>query len=197
MNTTAQPPLCVVIAGPNGAGKTTFALRALPGMLASRRFINADLIAYGLAPLAPETRQLAAGRLFLQEVESAVAVRQSFAFETTLSGKGHLALLRRLRADAWRIELIYLALPDVGKSLERVALRVAHGGHDIPEDAVRRRFARSLRHLLGVYSEVADLTMCFMNLEEPPELVFVQDAKGRSVRHEGHFRHLVSQAQLT
>lgn len=101
-------PTCWIIAGPNGAGKTTFALDYLPALALCRRFINADLIAAGLSPLAPEQQLLTASRWFLREIEDCIAARQDFAFETTLSGRTYLRLLQRLRAQGWRIELIYL-----------------------------------------------------------------------------------------
>ena len=78
----------IIIAGPNGAGKTTFARSFLPEEAQCPRFINADLIAAGLAPFAPETAALKAGRLMLEEIEDCVRKGESFAFETTLSGHG-------------------------------------------------------------------------------------------------------------
>ncbi|MDN5874215.1 MAG: hypothetical protein L0H29_07540, partial [Sinobacteraceae bacterium] len=82
-----KQPTCWIIAGPNGAGKTTFALKYLPEVAGCRHFINADAIAAGLSPLSPESQQLAAARLYLAEIERAVAARQDFAFETTLAGR--------------------------------------------------------------------------------------------------------------
>lgn len=79
-------PTCWIIAGPNGAGKTTFALEYLPNVAGCTHFINADLIAAGLSPLAPERELLAASRLFLREIEERIAAREDFAFETTLGG---------------------------------------------------------------------------------------------------------------
>jgi predicted ABC-type ATPase len=131
--------VCRIIAGPNGAGKTTFALKYLPQMAPGTAFINADLIAAGLSPLAPEKQSIAASRLFLQQIEHHVVEGRDFAFETTLSGRRDQRLIRRLRSAAWRVELVYLALPSVELSRLRVAERVAHGGHSIaPVDIVRR-----------------------------------------------------------
>lgn len=97
-------PTCWIIAGPNGAGKTTFALEYLPQVAKCSRFINTDLIAAGLSPLAPERELLTASRLFLREIEAAIAKREDFAFETTLAGRSYLRLVRRLRAEGWRTE---------------------------------------------------------------------------------------------
>lgn len=80
----------IVIAGPNGAGKTTFARSFLPAEAQCPRFINADLIAAGLSPFAPEAAAIKAGRLMLEEVAACVFKGESFALETTLSGLGYL-----------------------------------------------------------------------------------------------------------
>ena len=133
-------PTCWIIAGPNGAGKTTFALEHLPQVAACVRFINADLIAAGLSPLAPERELLAASRIFLGEIAQCIGSREDFAFETTLAGRSYLRLVERLRADGWRVELIYLALPSTEMSKQRVAERVAHGGHNIPAADIARAF---------------------------------------------------------
>jgi len=171
-------PTCWIIDGPNGAGKTTFALEYLP--------FNADLIAAGLSPLAPERELLAASRLFLSEIEAAITQREDFAFETTLAGRIYLKLVRRLRAQGWRTELIYLALPSMEMSKLRVAERVAHGGHNIPTADIERRFARSLSNLLNVFSAEVDACRCFMNSSAVPDLVFEQQGEVRSTDHVAH-----------
>jgi predicted ABC-type ATPase len=127
-----KSPTCWIIAGPNGAGKTTFALKYLPNTVNCRNFVNADAIAAGLAPLSPETALLNASRLFLDEIARYRLSRRSFAFETTLSGRSYLKLIQQFQAEGWQVELIYLALPNVEMSKQRVAERVAHGGHNIP-----------------------------------------------------------------
>ena len=151
MNVEVQP-VCWIIAGPNGAGKTTFAFTYLPEIAHCRVFVNADLIAAGLSPLAPEQQLLAASRLFLNEIEQHIQASRDFAFETTLAGRGYLRLIQRLRAEGWRVELLYLALPTLEMSILRVAERVAHGGHSIPRADLERRFPRSLRNLFEAYS---------------------------------------------
>ncbi len=143
-------PTCWIISGPNGAGKTTFAMAYLPQAAGCNNFINADLIAAGLSPLAPDRQLVAASRLFLQEIELRMAQREDFAFETTLAGRGYLKLIRRMRNDGWQVELIYLALPSVEMSKLRVAERVSHGGHNIPTPDIQRRFPHSLHNLFSL-----------------------------------------------
>lgn len=187
-------PTCWIIAGPNGAGKTTFALEYLPRVAGVARFINADLIAAGLSPLAPERELLAAGRIFRREIDACIAARESFAFETTLAGRGYVLFVDRLRSDGWRVELIYLALPSVEMSRLRVAERVAHGGHGIPLADIERRFPRSLHHLLADFCHRVDRCTCFMNDGEQPVLVFEQQGQQREVLHQRYHELLQEQA---
>jgi len=191
-----QMPTCWIIGGPNGAGKTTFALEYLKQVAYGMRFVNADLIAAGLSPLAPERELMAASRLFLQEIESCIIQAEDFAFETTLAGRSYLKLVRRLRAEGWRVELIYLALPSREMSRLRVAERVAHGGHNIPTADIERRFARSLANLLKAFSPVVDACRCFMNSGAMPELVFEQHGEQRSIAHASHYQHLLKESEL-
>lgn len=188
-------PTCWIIAGPNGAGKTTFALKYLPEVAACHNFVNADLIAAGLAPLAPEKELLAASRLFLKEIHNYIDMRVSFGFETTLSGRSYLKLVNHLLADGWRVELIYLALPDVEMSLQRVAERVAHGGHSVAEEVIRRRFPRSLTNLLYYFGEKVSSVHCFMNSSETPEMIFTQQKQQRKILDQETFDLLVKKAK--
>ncbi|MCK9509882.1 MAG: zeta toxin family protein [Pigmentiphaga sp.] len=189
-------PTCWIIAGPNGAGKTTFALDYLPAVAQCQTFINADLIAAGLSPLNPEREQLAASKLYLAEIDRCERARQDFAFETTLSGRGYLRLVDRLMQSGWRVEMSYLALPNVQLSHDRVAERVAHGGHSIPAQAIERRFARSLRNLFEVYAHRVSLTRCYLNSLDDPILVFTQQGNRVEIFNDAVYRHLRSEAGL-
>jgi predicted ABC-type ATPase len=194
VNALGQPPVCRIIAGPNGAGKTTFALKYLPQVAPGTAFVNADLIAAGLSPLAPEQQMIAASRLFLRQIEQRIAEGRDFAFETTLSGRGYLRLVRRLRSAGWRVELLYLALPTVELSRLRVAERVAHGGHAIAAADIERRFPRSLRNLLDVYAGAADHARCFLNSGPVPDIVFIQHAGQRTILNQTVYDQLVKEA---
>ena len=187
-------PICWIIAGPNGAGKTTFALEYLPRVASCTHFINADLIAAGLSPLAPERELVTASRILLQEIEERIAMGEDFAFETTLAGRAYLHLIQRLQGQGWQVELIYLALPSVEMSKLRVAERVAHGGHNIPVKDIERRFARSLHNLLNAYCTVAHRTRCFMNNGGEPVPVFEQQGDLVSVLDHNLYQHLVKEA---
>ena len=161
----------LIIAGPNGAGKTTFARSFLTEEAQCPRFINADLIAAGLSPVAPEAMAVKAGRLMLEEIEDCVANGESFAFETTLSGVGYRQRIRPWRAAGYHVSLFFLCLPDAETAIARVATRVRQGGHDIPEDVIRRRFAAGLRNFDTIYKAEVDVWALYDNAGEEPSLL--------------------------
>jgi len=155
-----------VIAGPNGAGKTTFAREFLPNYAHCPNFLNADLIAADLSPLAPESAAMAAGRRMLEQIEHLAARRDDFGLEITLAGRVHLKLIRNLKLSGYEVRFFYLWLPSVELALSRVRERVSRGGHDIPEYIVRRRFDFWSR-----YRFVADRWMFFDNSEQLPFVI--------------------------
>ena len=136
----------IIIAGPNGAGKTSFARTFLPQEAQCLRFINADLIAAGLSPFAPEVAAIKAGRVMLEEIADCVRREERFAYETTLSGLGYLRHIQQWRAQGFLVSLYFLSLPNVEAAIARVAERVRQGGHNIPEPVIRRRFIAGLRN---------------------------------------------------
>lgn len=137
---TATPPTVYVIAGPNGAGKTTFASEFLPDFVDCREFLNADLIAAGLAPFAPETQNIRAARLLLERIKELAAAKSDFGFETTLSGRTYARLLKEMQEKhGYKIVLFFLWLPTADMAVSRVANRVRQGGHHVPEIDIRRR----------------------------------------------------------
>jgi len=151
----AQPSTIYVIAGCNGAGKTTFAHEFLPKEVKCLRFLNADEIARGLSPLKPSAGAIRAARLLLTQVDEHLRRRETFALESTLSGKTYIRLFRRARLLGYQIELHYLWLSSPAQAIARVRLRVRQGGHHVPAADIRRRFKRSLVHLLDDYLPLA------------------------------------------
>jgi len=159
----------IMIAGPNGAGKTTFARAFLAQ--SNMRFINADLIAAGLSPFAPEGMALRAGRLMLEEIAASTARNESFAFETTLSGLGWLRHIRQWRKQGWHIVLYFLALQDVEMAIHRVATRVHQGGHAIREEVIRRRFVAGRRNFEQHYKHAVQTWVHYDNSDRAPILL--------------------------
>ncbi len=188
-------PNCTIIAGPNGAGKTTFALEFLP-QINCRVFLNADMIAAGLSPFRAEEKQFEAGKLFLREIEQSIQKRENFAFETTLSGKSHLSRVSRMLEDGWRVELIYLWIPGVTASLNRVRQRVRQGGHNIPEKDIRRRYAKSLKNLLDHYAPLCSEVKCIDNSTKDRRPIFRQEGKNVTVVNKELFETLRGDANM-
>jgi predicted ABC-type ATPase len=151
----AKPPTIYVIAGCNGAGKTTFAKEFLPKEVKCLRFLNADEVARGLSPLKPSAGAVQAARWLLTQLEECLRRRETFALESTLSGKTYIRRFRRARELGYAIELHYLWLSSPAQAVARVRLRVRQGGHHVPAADVRRRFRRSLVHLLDDYLPLA------------------------------------------
>lgn len=168
-------PELFVIAGPNGAGKRTFAREFLPHFAKCREFVNADLIAGGLSPFSPGTAAVEAARIMLEKIEELSAQRHTFAFETTLSGRGYLALFRRLKAKGYRIHLTFLWLPRVELAIQRVKDRVRRGGHSVPEHDIRRRFDRGVHSLLTEYHPLVDTWCLFDNSGSKHRLIAQSD----------------------
>lgn len=151
---TKQPTI-YVIAGCNGAGKTTFAREFLPKEVKCLRFLNADEIARGLSPFKPSNSAVQAARLLLAQIEDSLSERETFALETTLSGHTYIRLFIRARELGYEIELHYLWLSSPAQAIARVRQRVQQGGHHVPATDIRRRFKRSLAHLLNDYLPLA------------------------------------------
>jgi len=149
-------PTVVVIAGPNGAGKSTAAPFLLKGALGVLEFVNADQIAVGLSAYAPETVSFEAGRIMLRRLHELAQSGKSFAFESTLSSRTFAKFLRDCRSLGFRVVLFYVTLPSSELAVQRVALRVKQGGHNIPTDDVHRRFARSVSNLFNLYLPLSD-----------------------------------------
>jgi predicted ABC-type ATPase len=180
-----------IIAGPNGAGKTTFAREFLPNYANCKNFVNADLIAQGMAPFSPETAALRAGRTMLEEIRSFAESRASFAFETTLSGRSYLTLLRQLKSEGYEIHFFFLWLKSVDLALSRVKERVSRGGHDVPELVVRRRFDRSMRNFLLHYRSLAKVWTLFDNSGEVPNVIAFQRDETIRIIKESAYSELV------
>ncbi|HZL36817.1 MAG TPA: zeta toxin family protein [Tepidisphaeraceae bacterium] len=171
MNSLPRRKKIVIIAGPNGAGKTTFAREFLPREAGCSDFINADLIARGLSPFAPDKAAIQAGRIMLAQIALKVSRGESFAFETTLSGLNYSRHIPHWRKAGYRVKLIFLGLPSADLALARVKARVAQGGHDIPEAVVRRRFDAGLRNFTSVYRDLADSWVLYDNWGPAPTLI--------------------------
>lgn len=163
-----RKPKIVIIAGPNGAGKTTFAREFLLHEADCSEFINADLIALGLAPFAPETAAIAAAKIMLRRMRENVRKRNSFAFESTLSGRNYVRHIPRWRKLGYHVKIVFLSLPSPRLAIARVKARVVEGGHHVPAPVIRRRFKAGLQNFLRIYSQLVNAWVLYDN--SGPEL---------------------------
>jgi predicted ABC-type ATPase len=184
-------PNCYIIAGSNGAGKTTFATEFLPHYADCPNFINPDLIARGLSPFDPDIALARAGRLVLESIEEASKSRADFAFETTLSGRSYVRVIRNLRGRGYRIHMFYLWIPSPQLALLRIRDRVSKGGHNVPAVDVRRRFGRTVANLFTLYRPLVDLLQVFDNSLEKPRLIFMDENGKTTVYDDKLYRQMV------
>jgi predicted ABC-type ATPase len=191
----SRPPTVYVIAGPNGAGKSTFASEFLPDFVHCREFLNADLIAAGLSPFAPETQNLRAGRLLLERIRELTSELADFGFETTLSGRTYVKLLRDMWAAGYRVVLFFLWLPNAEMAVIRVDNRAKEGGHRVPEDDIRRRYAAGVRNLVRLYRPILDGWWLYDASRLPPRLVAFEEQGQLTIKQKRLYRRFEQQAQ--
>jgi predicted ABC-type ATPase len=172
INEPSIPKEIYIIAGPNGAGKTTFSYALIDEGVVNH-FVNADEIAKEISHTRlGEHKDFNAGKLMLARLDSLSDGIDNFAFETTLSGTSYINRIRRWRSQGWIVNLYYLFVRDVSVSINRVAERVAHGGHDIPLEHIRRRYGKSLKNLMGRFITEVDYVECILNDQEVPITIF-------------------------
>ena len=170
MNSDRDPKV-YIIAGPNGAGKTTFATKFLPHYVECMEFVNADLIASALSPFLPDRAAFRAGRLMIEQIHSLADSRVDFGFETTLAGRGYVRLLNNLKDRGYQIHLFYLWIHSIDVALERIAGRVKMGGHNVPEDVVRRRYHKGISNFSRLYQPLTDSWAIYDNSTDTPHLI--------------------------
>ena len=160
-----------IIAGCNGAGKTTASFTILPEVLDCKEFINADEIAKGLSPFQPESVAMQAGRIMLARMDELLQKGETFAFETTLATKSYKQKIEWAQANGYEVTLLFFWLRNVTMAKERVAQRVAEGGHSIPSQTIERRYHNGITNLFAIYIDMVDICYIFDNSEGRKELI--------------------------
>ena len=154
-----------IIAGCNGAGKTTASFTILPEVLNCKEFINADEIAKGLSPFQPESVAMQAGRIMLARMDELLQKGETFAFETTLATKSYKQKIEWAQANGYEVTLLFFWLDSPNMAKERVAQRVAEGGHSIPSETIERRYHNGIANLFVIYMDMVDICYIFDNSE--------------------------------
>jgi predicted ABC-type ATPase len=164
-------PNLYIISGCNGAGKTTASFSVLPEMLQCEDFINADEIARGLSPFNPDKAAIEAGRIMLSKIDKLIGMHLDFAFETTLATKSYVKTIEKAKKAGYRVFLLYFWLDSVELAIERVANRVKDGGHNIPENVIRRRYFSGIQNLFKLYIPVCDNWLMMDNSRAGLEII--------------------------
>lgn len=187
---TNDRPTCFVIAGSNGAGKSTFARDYLPQYARCPHLINPDLIAAGLSPFDPSQAAAQAARLSLEMIEKYARIGETFAVESTLSGRTYLRILKGLQDRGYDVWIFYLWIPSPELAVERIASRVTEGGHNVPTSDVLRRYGRSLSNFFGLYAPLADAIFLLDNSSIPPMLAYNRISGDETIHHSEIFEQI-------
>ncbi|HET7115185.1 MAG TPA: zeta toxin family protein [Hanamia sp.] len=127
----------------------------MPDVFKTIEFVNADEIARGLSPLNVESVAFQAGRIMLERLEHFIKTKQSFAFETTLSGLAYLNFIRLAKLSGFDITFFFVWLISFHLAKSRVAARVRKGGHHIPDNIIERRYRKGIKNF-SKYAQEAD-----------------------------------------
>ena len=164
-------PKLYIIAGCNGAGKTTASYTILPELFECREFVNSDEFAKALSPFNPSAAAVGATRLMLMKVHYLVNRKADFSIETTLATRTLLSFVKEAKDLGYSITLMYFWLNSPELAIQRVKDRVSTGGHDIPDDIVRRRYYSGLKYLFETYIPIVDRWMLVDNSKSPFSIV--------------------------
>jgi predicted ABC-type ATPase len=186
-------PKLYIISGCNGAGKTTASYTILPDTLDCKEFINADEIARGLSPFQPENTSIKAGKLMLERIKYLIKTKEDFAFETTLSTRSYVNYIREAKTAGYSIMLLFFWLHSEELAIRRVKTRVAEGGHNIPEDVIRRRYGKGLQNFFNLYKPIVDNWMLIDNSGESFAEISIGDMEGEEINNEIVWQQLKQQ----
>ncbi len=160
-------PRLFIISGCNGAGKTTASYTLLPEMLECSQYVNSDEFAKGLSPFDPGSVAVQASRLMLLRIRYLLKRKEDFCIETTLATRSLLKMVSDAQAEGYVVTLLYFWLNSPDLAVERVKARVAAGGHNIPEETVRRRYRVGLKYFFRDYAPVCDRWILADNSKVP------------------------------
>jgi len=149
-------PQVIIIAGPNGAGKSTLAPFLLRDRFGPTEYVNADTIALGLSAFQPEKVAIESGRIMLKRLHDLAQQRMSFAFESTLASRSYAPWISRLCRQGYNFHLLFLWLLSPDLAVQRVRERVRLGGHDVPEEVIRRRYRQGVRNFFRLYQRLTE-----------------------------------------
>lgn len=160
-------PQLYIVSGCNGAGKTTASYTLLPEMLECSQFVNSDEFAKGLSPFNPEGVSVQASRFMLMKIRYLFARKEDFGIETTLATRSLLKMITLAQAEGYYVTVLYFWLNSPDLAVKRVRARVAAGGHNIPEETIRRRYRVGINYFFNDYCKLCDRWILADNSKVP------------------------------
>lgn len=160
-------PRLYIISGCNGAGKTTASYSLLPEMLDCSEFVNSDEFAKGLSPFNPEKASIQASRYMLLKIRYLLKKQRDFAVETTLATRTLLKTAKMAQSAGYTVTLLYFWLNSPELAIERVKARVETGGHNIPEETIRRRYNVGIDYFFHYYAPICERWILADNSQIP------------------------------
>ena len=185
-----------IISGCNGAGKTTASYTILPEILNCEEFVNADEIAKGLSPFNPESAAIQAGRLMLERINNLISKGKDFAFETTLATKSYKNFVIEAKDKGYHVTLLFFWLRTLDLAVKRVETRVKEGGHNIPEDVIRRQYDNGLRNFYKIFEPIVDEWMFIDNSGEPYEIIAHKNTESSLIKNSERWNELLNKYKI-
>ena len=181
-----------IISGCNGSGKTTASYTILPELLDCSEFVNSDEFAKSLAPFHPETAYIKASRYMLEKTQYLFGRREDFCIETTLATRSLLKIVRRAQEQGYFVTVVYLWIASPEHAIQRVASRVSAGGHDVPEEIIRRRYYVGLQYFFNDYAPLCDKWILVDNTVSAYEIIAEGTHRSTTVRNRALYDHIQS-----
>lgn len=183
-------PRLFILSGCNGSGKTTASYALLPELLECREFVNSDEFAKSLSPFNPSDASVSASRYMLMKVKYLLERRSDFSIETTLATRSLIGIINEAKSMGYTVTLLYFWLSSPEVAIERVHARVLAGGHNIPDEVVRRRYTMGLQYLFKTYMSICDRWVLADNTKPPFVVIAEGNNSGTYIKNSKVFAHI-------
>lgn len=187
-------PRLFIISGCNGAGKTTASYTLLPEMLDCSEYVNSDEFAKSLSPFDPSLASVSASRFMLKKIRFLFDHKTDFCIETTLATRTLLKMVEEAQRNGYNVTILYFWLNSPELAIKRVRDRVTSGGHNIPEDTIRRRYRLGLHYFFHEYRVLCDRWILVDNSKPPFTVVADGTHNNTIIKDSEKFSYIWSQA---
>ena len=183
-------PRLYIISGCNGSGKTTASYTLLPDLLECTQFVNSDEFAKSLSPFDPTAASITASRYMLMKINYLLGRYEDFAIETTLATRSLMKIIEEAHSVGYEVHILYFWLNSPELAIQRVRDRVASGGHNIPDNVIRRRYVMGLQYFFDTYCPICDKWTLADNSKSPFTVVAEGNKKIKYIKDNEKFRQI-------